>query len=165
MERSEAYGFSAAISGTFLLACLLFSALNREQRAPYMDEAFHVPQAQAYCEGLFQQWDPMITTLPGLYLMSVGIVKPAVWLFGWSGSVVCSTGMLRFINLLFSVGNFYLLYLLLCKIHHKNKKKRRRSLKWAGAAAAEIRSHFLKDKTNTQELRKKNIKEKKWSFC
>ncbi|XP_037745026.1 dol-P-Glc:Glc(2)Man(9)GlcNAc(2)-PP-Dol alpha-1,2-glucosyltransferase isoform X1 [Chelonia mydas] len=121
MERSEAYGFSAAISGTFLLACLLFSALNREQRAPYMDEAFHVPQAQAYCEGLFQQWDPMITTLPGLYLMSVGIVKPAVWLFGWSGSVVCSTGMLRFINLLFSVGNFYLLYLLLCKIHHKNK--------------------------------------------
>nr|XP_048692241.1 dol-P-Glc:Glc(2)Man(9)GlcNAc(2)-PP-Dol alpha-1,2-glucosyltransferase isoform X3 [Caretta caretta] len=55
MERSEAYGFSAAISGTFLLACLLFSALNRQQRAPYMDEAFHVPQAQAYCEGLFQQ--------------------------------------------------------------------------------------------------------------
>ncbi|KAH1185301.1 hypothetical protein KIL84_018050, partial [Mauremys mutica] len=121
MERSEAYGFSAAISGAFLLSCLLFSALNREQRAPYMDEAFHVPQAQAYCEGLFQQWDPMITTLPGLYLMSVGVVKPAVWLFGWSGSVVCSTGMLRFINLLFSVGNFYLLYLLLCKIHHKNK--------------------------------------------
>uniref|UniRef100_A0A8C3P1Y1 Dol-P-Glc:Glc(2)Man(9)GlcNAc(2)-PP-Dol alpha-1,2-glucosyltransferase n=1 Tax=Chrysemys picta bellii TaxID=8478 RepID=A0A8C3P1Y1_CHRPI len=121
MERSEAYGFSAAISGAFLFSCLLFSALNREQRAPYMDEAFHVPQAQAYCEGLFQQWDPMITTLPGLYLMSVGIVKPAIWLFGWSGSVVCSTGMLRFINLLFSVGNFYLLYLLLCKIHHKNK--------------------------------------------
>lgn len=121
MERSEAYGFSAAISGTFLLSCLLFSALSRQQRAPYMDETFHVPQAQAYCQGRFQQWDPMITTLPGLYLMSVGIVKPAVWLFGWSGSIVCSTGMLRFINLLFSVGNFYLLYLLLCKIHNKNK--------------------------------------------
>ncbi|XP_067420508.1 dol-P-Glc:Glc(2)Man(9)GlcNAc(2)-PP-Dol alpha-1,2-glucosyltransferase [Emydura macquarii macquarii] len=121
MERSEAYGFSAALSGTFLLSCLLFSALSREQRAPYMDETFHVPQAQAYCEGRFQQWDPMITTLPGLYLMSVGIVKPAVWLLGWSGSIVCSTGMLRFINLLFSVGNFYLLYLLLCKIHYKNK--------------------------------------------
>nr|XP_032629634.1 dol-P-Glc:Glc(2)Man(9)GlcNAc(2)-PP-Dol alpha-1,2-glucosyltransferase-like isoform X3 [Chelonoidis abingdonii] len=128
MERSEAYGFSAAISGAFLLSCLLFSALNREQRAPYMDEAFHVPQAQAYCEGLFQQWNPMITTLPGLYLMSVGIVKPAVWLFGWSRSVVCSTGMLRFINLLFSVGNFYLLYLLLCKIHHKNKAESHSSI-------------------------------------
>lgn len=67
------------------------------------------------------QWDPMITTLPGLYLLSVGVVKPAAWLLGWTGSVVCSVGMLRFINLLFSAGNFYLLYLLLFKIHQKNK--------------------------------------------
>ncbi|KAJ7329607.1 hypothetical protein JRQ81_015781 [Phrynocephalus forsythii] len=119
MERSEAYYFSAAFSCAFLVSCLLFSAVNRQQRSPYMDEAFHVPQAQAYCEGRFQQWDPMITTLPGLYLVSVGIVKPAAWLFGWSGSVVCSTGMLRFINLLFTIGNVYLLYLLFCRIHHK----------------------------------------------
>ncbi|XP_054844442.1 dol-P-Glc:Glc(2)Man(9)GlcNAc(2)-PP-Dol alpha-1,2-glucosyltransferase isoform X2 [Eublepharis macularius] len=61
----------------------------------------------------------MITTLPGLYLVSVGVVKPAAWLFGWSGSIVCSTGMLRFINLLFGVGNVYLLYLLFCRIHQK----------------------------------------------
>ncbi|XP_040979576.1 putative Dol-P-Glc:Glc(2)Man(9)GlcNAc(2)-PP-Dol alpha-1,2-glucosyltransferase isoform X4 [Aquila chrysaetos chrysaetos] len=121
MERSEAYGFSAAMSGAFLLSCLLFAAINRRQRGPYMDEAFHVPQAQAYCHGRFLQWDPMITTLPGLYLVSVGVVKPAAWLFGWTGSVVCSVGMLRFINLLFSAGNFYLLYLLLLKIHLKNK--------------------------------------------
>lgn len=67
------------------------------------------------------QWDPMITTLPGLYLLSVGVVKPAAWLLGWTGSVVCSVGMLRFINLLFSAGNFYLLYLLLFKIHPKSK--------------------------------------------
>ncbi|XP_077194338.1 dol-P-Glc:Glc(2)Man(9)GlcNAc(2)-PP-Dol alpha-1,2-glucosyltransferase [Paroedura picta] len=119
MERSEAYFFSAALSCAFLGSCLLFSALNRQQREPYMDEAFHVPQAQAYCQGRFTQWDPMITTLPGLYLVSVGVVKPAAWLFGWSGNIVCSTGMLRFINLLFSVGNFYLLYLLFCRIHHK----------------------------------------------
>ncbi|XP_074880993.1 dol-P-Glc:Glc(2)Man(9)GlcNAc(2)-PP-Dol alpha-1,2-glucosyltransferase isoform X2 [Buteo buteo] len=121
MERSEAYGFSAAMSGAFLLSCLLFAAINRRQRGPYMDEAFHVPQAQAYCHGRFLQWDPMITTLPGLYLVSVGVVKPAAWLFRWTGSVVCSVGMLRFINLLFSAGNFYLLYLLLLKIHLKNK--------------------------------------------
>ncbi|XP_048356682.1 dol-P-Glc:Glc(2)Man(9)GlcNAc(2)-PP-Dol alpha-1,2-glucosyltransferase [Sphaerodactylus townsendi] len=119
MERSEAYFFSIALSCAFLGSCLLFSVLNRQQRAPYMDEAFHVPQAQAYCEGRFQQWDPMITTLPGLYLVSIGIVKPAAWLFGWSGSIVCSTGMLRFINLLFSVGNCYLLYLLFCRIHQR----------------------------------------------
>ncbi|TRZ20871.1 hypothetical protein HGM15179_006206 [Zosterops borbonicus] len=121
MERAEAYGFSGAMSGSFLLSCLLFAAVSRRQRGPYMDEVFHVPQAQAYCHGRFLQWDPMITTLPGLYLLSVGVVKPAAWLLGWTGSVVCSVGMLRFINLLFSAGNFYLLYLLLFKIHQKNK--------------------------------------------
>lgn len=67
----------------------------------------------------------MITTPPGLYLLSVGVVKPAAWLFGWTGTVVCSTGMLRFINLLISAGNFYLLYLLLLKIHQKNKVQSR----------------------------------------
>ncbi|XP_009908489.2 dol-P-Glc:Glc(2)Man(9)GlcNAc(2)-PP-Dol alpha-1,2-glucosyltransferase [Dryobates pubescens] len=121
MEGVEAYGFCAAMSGTFLLSCLLFAAINRRLHDPYMDEVFHVPQAQAYCHGRFLQWDPMITTLPGLYLVSVGVVKPAAWLFGWTGSVVCSAGMLRFINLLFTAGNFYLLYLLLLKIHQKNK--------------------------------------------
>ncbi|OPJ77725.1 putative Dol-P-Glc:Glc(2)Man(9)GlcNAc(2)-PP-Dol alpha-1,2-glucosyltransferase [Patagioenas fasciata monilis] len=55
MERAEAYGFSAAMSGAFLLSCLLFAAVNRQQRGPYMDEAFHVPQAQAYCHGRFLQ--------------------------------------------------------------------------------------------------------------
>ncbi|XP_032077285.1 dol-P-Glc:Glc(2)Man(9)GlcNAc(2)-PP-Dol alpha-1,2-glucosyltransferase-like [Thamnophis elegans] len=119
MERSEASCFSAAFSCTFLASCLLFSAFNRQQREAYMDEAFHVPQARAYCAGRFQEWDPMITTLPGLYLLSVGILKPAGWLFGWSESILCSTGILRFINLLFSIGNFYLLYLLFCRIHHK----------------------------------------------
>ncbi|XP_066846069.1 dol-P-Glc:Glc(2)Man(9)GlcNAc(2)-PP-Dol alpha-1,2-glucosyltransferase isoform X2 [Anser cygnoides] len=121
MEGVEAYGFSAAMSGAFLVSSLLFAAVNRRLREPYMDEVFHVPQAQAYCQGRFLQWDPMITTLPGLYLLSVGVVKPAAWLFGWTGAIVCSTGMLRFINLLFSAGNFYLLYLLLLKIHQKNK--------------------------------------------
>ncbi|XP_027314640.1 dol-P-Glc:Glc(2)Man(9)GlcNAc(2)-PP-Dol alpha-1,2-glucosyltransferase isoform X1 [Anas platyrhynchos] len=121
MEGVEAYGFSAAMSGAFLVSSLLFAAFNRRLREPYMDEVFHVPQAQAYCHGSFLQWDPMITTLPGLYLLSVGVVKPAAWLFGWTGPIVCSTGMLRFINLLFSAGNFYLLYLLLLKIHQKNK--------------------------------------------
>lgn len=63
----------------------------------------------------------MITTLPGLYLVSVGVVKPATWIFGWSEHIVCSIGMLRFVNLLFSVGNFYLLYLLFRKVQPRHK--------------------------------------------
>ncbi|XP_030071621.1 dol-P-Glc:Glc(2)Man(9)GlcNAc(2)-PP-Dol alpha-1,2-glucosyltransferase A [Microcaecilia unicolor] len=121
MERPEGWCFSALLSGSFLLSCLLFSHISRQQRQPYMDELFHMPQAQQYCGGHFRQWDPMITTLPGLYLVSVGLLKPAAWLFGWSQDVVCSPGMLRFVNLLFGIGNLYLLNLLICKIHHKNK--------------------------------------------
>lgn len=119
MEPGEGRALAAALSGALLGTSLLFWALNRAQRGPYMDETFHVPQAQAFCAGSFRQWDPMITTLPGLYLISIGIVKPAAWLFGWPGSVICSTAMLRFINLLFGTGNFYLLYLLFCKLHPK----------------------------------------------
>ncbi|EKG21481.1 Glycosyltransferase ALG10 [Macrophomina phaseolina MS6] len=37
---------------------------------PYLDEVFHVGQAQVYCAGNFSQWDPKITTPPGLYFLS-----------------------------------------------------------------------------------------------
>lgn len=67
------------------------------------------------------QWDPMITTLPGLYLVTVGVIKPVVWFAGLTGQVVCSTAMLRFVNLLFNCGNLYLLYLLICKLHLREK--------------------------------------------
>ena len=63
----------------------------------------------------------MITTLPGLYLASVGVIKPVVWLVDLTGKVVCSTAMLRFINLLFNCGILYLLYLIICKLHLKEK--------------------------------------------
>ncbi|CDQ85305.1 unnamed protein product [Oncorhynchus mykiss] len=88
-----------------------------------MDEIFHVRQAQKYCYGKFNEWDPMITTLPGLYLASVGVIKPVVWLVDLTGKVVCSTAMLRFINLLFNCGILYLLYLIICKLHLKEKTK------------------------------------------
>lgn len=63
----------------------------------------------------------MITTLPGLYLVSVGVIKPIVWLIDLTGDIVCSTAMLRFINLLFNSGNLYLLYVLICKLHQREK--------------------------------------------
>ncbi|KAL1635080.1 glucosyltransferase [Neofusicoccum ribis] len=37
---------------------------------PYLDEVFHVGQAQVYCAGNFTHWDSKITTPPGLYLLS-----------------------------------------------------------------------------------------------
>jgi alpha-1,2-glucosyltransferase len=42
------------------------------------DEPFHIPQAQAYCEGDYAKWDPKITTPPGLCVPSPS--RPVRWL-------------------------------------------------------------------------------------
>ncbi|KAL9931944.1 hypothetical protein V8E36_009259 [Tilletia maclaganii] len=47
--------------------------VNRTVPEPYLDEIFHIPQAQAYCEGKWDVWDPKLTTPPGLYLVYVGL--------------------------------------------------------------------------------------------
>ena len=42
------------------------------------DEPFHVPQAQAYCNGEWSTWDPKITTPPGLYISSDSRTPPVL---------------------------------------------------------------------------------------
>ena len=49
-----------------VLCAAIASLFNSIQPTPYMDEIFHVAQAQNYCHHNFSHWDPMITTLPGL---------------------------------------------------------------------------------------------------
>nr|GMC79041.1 dol-P-Glc:Glc(2)Man(9)GlcNAc(2)-PP-Dol alpha-1,2-glucosyltransferase isoform X1 [Ipomoea batatas] len=70
---------------------------------PYMDEIFHIPQAQQYCKGNFRSWDPMITTPPGLYFVSLAHVAslfPGLFSvqLASSFSETCSTPILRSIN-------------------------------------------------------------------
>ncbi|KAI9124776.1 hypothetical protein K1719_004103 [Acacia pycnantha] len=75
---------------------------------PYMDEIFHIPQAQKYCKGDFGSWDPMITTPPGLYCLSLAHVAS---LFPGFYSVqavssfqdLCSTAILRSFNCVLAV--------------------------------------------------------------
>lgn len=46
---------------------------------PYLDEVFHIPQAQAYWAGNWTTWDPKITTPPATYIFSslvTGAWKP-----------------------------------------------------------------------------------------
>ncbi|KAK5138358.1 hypothetical protein LTR08_003419 [Meristemomyces frigidus] len=59
-----------------LLSWLL--AVNRTVTEPYLDEVFHVRQAQQYCNGNFRVWDPKITTPPGLYVLSYAVSQAAV---------------------------------------------------------------------------------------
>lgn len=38
---------------------------------PYLDEFFHIPQANAFWQGNWSHWDDKITTPPGVYLWSI----------------------------------------------------------------------------------------------
>ncbi|EER42599.1 alpha-1,2 glucosyltransferase [Histoplasma capsulatum H143] len=59
---------------TMLFAAILLIIWQRkidsELPDPYLDEVFHVRQAQAYWKHRWRQWDPKITTPPGVYLCS-----------------------------------------------------------------------------------------------
>jgi len=96
-----------------LLACLA-SQVAQLVPQPYMDEIFHIPQAQAYCAGNYTQWDPKITTLPGLYLFSVGLLRPLHFLLSPSLPLIatCSVVMLRSVNLLIALTNLLLIHCL-----------------------------------------------------
>ncbi|GMI71311.1 homolog of yeast ALG10 [Hibiscus trionum] len=77
--------------------------VNRIVPDPYMDEIFHIPQAQKYCNADFMSWDPMITTPPGLYYLSlvqVAALFPIKYFLQLASSFpeACSTAVLRSIN-------------------------------------------------------------------
>ncbi|XVE76362.1 hypothetical protein DITRI_Ditri12bG0166200 [Diplodiscus trichospermus] len=77
--------------------------VNRIVPDPYMDEIFHIPQAQQYCNGNFRSWDPMITTPPGLYYLSlvhVAALFPGKYFVQLASSFpeVCSAAVLRSVN-------------------------------------------------------------------
>ncbi|KAL2293050.1 hypothetical protein FJTKL_08054 [Diaporthe vaccinii] len=60
---------------------------------PYLDEVFHIPQAQKYCESKWLEWDDKITTPPGLYAVSL-LIHRALWFMNGT----CSEISLRMTN-------------------------------------------------------------------
>lgn len=80
--------------------------VNRIVPHPYMDEIFHAPQTQRYCNGDFMGWDPMITTLPGLYYVSLAyaaILFPWMQWAGTSFPELCSMAILRSVNIVLAI--------------------------------------------------------------
>ena len=104
--------------------------VSRRVAEPYMDEVFHIPQARRYCAGNFTQWDSKITTLPGLYVFSFGLLDPlfkvssALDLTSASLLDLCSTKMLRSVNLGMSIINVLLLYTITSHLHGLKVKRR-----------------------------------------
>ncbi|KAI6824787.1 hypothetical protein KC332_g4342 [Hortaea werneckii] len=82
-----------------------FYLVDRTVTEPYLDEVFHVRQAQLYCAGNFHDWDPKITTPPGLYLVSY-LLSFSNWLnerfgFGFALPLLgCNLAALRLANVL-----------------------------------------------------------------
>lgn len=48
-----------------------FRQVDNHVPGPYLDEVFHIPQANAFWKGNWSHWDDKITTPPGLYLYSI----------------------------------------------------------------------------------------------
>ncbi|KAK4238679.1 hypothetical protein C8A03DRAFT_43604 [Achaetomium macrosporum] len=84
---------AAGLFSLFLIARCWLALVDKYVPEPYLDEVFHIPQAQTYCEGRFFDWDDKITTPPGLYFLSVAYHK--LWLLPQ-----CTPFSLRSINLL-----------------------------------------------------------------
>ncbi|KAL7932992.1 glycosyltransferase family 59 protein [Trichoderma chlorosporum] len=79
---------------------------------PYLDEVFHIPQAQRYCEGNFLEWDDKITTPPGLYWLSI-LIPQAAKSSGLIASYACDPKTLRATN---AIGVIFLSYMaMLCR--------------------------------------------------
>lgn len=47
--------FISCISLVAINQFLVFKNINENVKNPYMDEIFHIPQAQAYCDGNYTQ--------------------------------------------------------------------------------------------------------------
>ncbi|OKO96420.1 Dol-P-Glc:Glc(2)Man(9)GlcNAc(2)-PP-Dol alpha-1,2-glucosyltransferase [Penicillium subrubescens] len=62
-----------AVPFALLLIPVWRTKVNAEVPEPYLDEVFHIPQAQAYWAHKWTQWDPKLTTPPGLYLWSYAL--------------------------------------------------------------------------------------------
>ncbi len=85
----------------------------------HQDELFHERQTRAYCQGRFEEWDPKITTPPGLYvvgaavLRAVDVVRRLVWGAGTPSVCVGTSPVLvylRPVSALFNLGSFALLH-------------------------------------------------------
>lgn len=122
-KKVDSYVFTSAlvcIVAVYAGGLLIISSyINEIQPTPYLDEIYHVPQAQEYCNGNFTYWDNRITTLPGLYLISVAVITP---LSKWSDDNFCETHHLRLTNVAISLSSF-LLYVWLTKNIHQSSRE------------------------------------------
>lgn len=127
MRKSVLFGRAILLLCIGLSFGLLSRFVNEIVSAPYMDEIFHIPQAQIYCHGLFHKWDPKITTPSGPYMFAFFVANlPNLtlsyldqWIPGLFGDfrLFCSVEFLRLLNQIFSIGTIGLIAYIQPLIH------------------------------------------------
>eukprot|EP01083_Nonionella_stella_P026744 73645_1 len=81
--------------------------VNKQVTAPYMDEIFHIPQTQTFCEGKWTQYHPKITTFPGLYIIPA-LISQLFQLMMPSALTVISSCSILYLR------TFNIIYMMLC---------------------------------------------------
>lgn len=118
-------------SSYFGAGCLIWHLICTAQPTVYIDEIFHAGQCQKYCLGNFHdvfvisfpilifvsyyllwfglcfQYDPKLTTPPGLYITTMAVLYPLSMLFQ---ADLCTLHMFRLFNFFVSQLNLILLY-------------------------------------------------------
>ena len=102
-----------------LISTPILTWISSLQPSPYMDEIFHIPQAQNYCVYNFSHWDNKLTTPPGLYISSLILYLP-ISIFKTPLTDLCTVFNLRTTNLIFSSLNSGIIFLLLRAVHPKS---------------------------------------------
>ncbi|KAI3332547.1 DIE2/ALG10 family-domain-containing protein [Ustulina deusta] len=69
--RGPLLGPAIVLSCITPLSLSWFLAITENLPEPYLDEVFHIPQTQVYCQGRYLEWDDKITTPPGLYISTI----------------------------------------------------------------------------------------------
>ncbi|KAI1300945.1 DIE2/ALG10 family-domain-containing protein [Xylaria venustula] len=69
--RGSLLGIFITLSCVTPLALSWLLTVSTNVSEPYLDEVFHIPQAQVYCQGRYLEWDDKITTPPGLYISTI----------------------------------------------------------------------------------------------
>lgn len=99
---------------TSMLGFLPLRMFNEDVRNvvdyPFIDEIFHINQAQQYCRGNWNYWDPKITTPPGLYYLAA--------LYDDLVSGTCDLGSLRLLNFIGGIALAFLTFTLRRKIQN-----------------------------------------------
>ncbi|CAG9855293.1 unnamed protein product [Phyllotreta striolata] len=106
--------FMLTLALFFATSLIIFNQIYLTSKM-VVDEEFHFPLGISYCNFNFLVWDPKVTTLPGLYLVSALLMGPLK---------LCTPYWMRFVSLLFSLFNVILFH----KLFRKNERNEWRNI-------------------------------------